>query len=97
MSAPAPHPECLYLYNFIGPDAGVKLQTLHLGNVGAQAAMLPCGEQENEHPLILPGQLVPKLHLYPSQHPACPPGPAHTRWDPQVPPGRYTSLHTACR
>lgn len=35
-------PRCLYLHDFIGPDAGVKLQTLHLGYVGAQAAMLAC-------------------------------------------------------
>ena len=63
MQAPAPCPECLYLYNFIGPYAGIKLQTLYLGNVGAQAAVLPCGEQESEHPLILPGELAPKSHL----------------------------------
>lgn len=40
----------LYLHNFVGPDTGVELQALHLGNVGAQAAMLPCGEQASEHP-----------------------------------------------
>lgn len=36
-------PECLYLHDFIGPDAGVELQALHLGDVGAQAAVLSCG------------------------------------------------------
>lgn len=59
---PAPgSPECLYLHDFIGPDAGVELQALHLGDVGAQAAVLSCGggEQAGEHPLALPGELVP--------------------------------------
>lgn len=65
-------PEHLYLHDFIGPDTGVELQALHLGNVGAQAAMLPCGEQASEQPMAL---TTPRGYPHPAhpwgEAPAC--------------------------
>lgn len=91
---PKPCSECLYLHNFVGPDTGVELQTLHLGNVGAQAAVLPCGEQTSEQPLILLGNQHPNHTCTSASTLSARADPAHTHWKPPVPTGEvYWPAH----